>query len=105
MTTLLAVKRACAEAFGVPLSAVTTRNDKWAGANKGHDATALLAMRAAMYLGHEITGYSFPRLGLLFDHRHHTTVMHHVRHLRIRAAYDQDVRRTVNEIRHRLETT
>jgi chromosomal replication initiator protein len=56
----------------------------------------------AMYLARELTGFSLPSIGRMFN-RDHTTVMYAIRQVEARIAYDPEQRADVRALREALE--
>lgn len=58
--------------------------------------------QVAMYLARELSGHSLPVIGHWF-HRHHTTVIHGIRSVELRASKSLTLRRDLQALRERLE--
>ena len=55
--------------------------------------------QVAMYLAKKLTHHSYPEIGLSFGGKHHSTVIHSVRKVQNEIEGDEDLSRTVNELR------
>lgn len=84
------VTRATCVVMQVPRAAMTSeqRHKAWAEARQ-----------VAMYVAHEITGASLPRIGRVLGNRDHTTVLHGVRAMRQRLPHRPDLQRACEQVR------
>ncbi len=90
--TIDAVQRAVADQFGLTIGRLC---------EKSNSRPVVVPRQIAMYLARHLTGASFPRLGLCFGARHHTTVMHAVSKIERQRDTDQDLAAVIGK----LETT
>lgn len=66
---------------------------------RGRSAKVALARQVAMYLVREDLQWSFPRIGLAFDGRDHTTVMHNCEMVEVLIKESRLAKREIDEIR------
>ena len=91
--TIEGIQAVVAENFGM-------NPDDLAGSKR--TAEIALARQIAMYLCRELTDISLQRIGHAFRKKDHTTVIHAQRKIEQLIKSDPDVKRTVDNIRHKL---
>lgn len=64
--------------------------------------TVVLARQVAMYLAHEVAGFSLPSIGRALD-RDHTTVLHSVRKIRDLMTEDRTIASTIRQLTEELQ--
>ncbi|TDI28118.1 MAG: chromosomal replication initiator protein DnaA [Acidobacteria bacterium] len=88
-TTVEAIQRAVAQAFGVRVAQLRDRDNS---------REVAMARHAAMYICKQITQLSLPEIGRRFGGKHHTTVLHAVRKVARLRQEDKDLDRRLNAL-------
>lgn len=94
MTPVLEIQNAVADAFGIPPEEMTSQTRKWRVAHP---------RQIAMMIARQHTGYSLPRLGRLFGHRDHTTILYGIESAHKRIAKDRNLAATVHWLEQRFQ--
>lgn len=96
MATVLDIQRATARHYGASVDDLRSQD---------RGRSLAWPRQTAMYLARVMTEQSLPDIGAKFGGRDHTTVMHAIRRVPIRAAEHRITARALVEIRRNVEAT
>lgn len=91
--TIARIQAETADHYDLPMFEMTS-------ARRGRDVAH--ARQMAMYLSRQLTKKSLPDIGRFFGNRDHTTVMHAIKEVELRAAIRDDVAEDIRLLRRKL---